>query len=82
MVARAKAALHKSNLKYAFATTVDHDIVEPTCFSQANKVSEWRMAMADEFNVFQKNGTLVFGAISTQYEYSSQQMGLQNQASF
>ncbi|KAM1055587.1 hypothetical protein PS2_028857 [Malus domestica] len=57
MVTRAKDGIRRPNPKYALlAITVD-DLVEPTCFSQANKYPEWRQAMADEFNALQRTGT-------------------------
>lgn len=56
MVTRAKDGIHKTVTKYAFTTNLDHDLVEPTCFSQANKSSEWHKMMADEFNALQGNG--------------------------
>ncbi|VVA38993.1 PREDICTED: Retrovirus-related Pol poly from, partial [Prunus dulcis] len=61
MVTRAKTGVHKPNPKYAnhafLAST--NDIVEPTCFSQANKFQEWRTAMGEECNALQQAGTWV-----------------------
>ncbi|CAL9017956.1 unnamed protein product, partial [Prunus brigantina] len=61
MVTRAKIGLHKPNPKYAHHAFLDSpkDIVEPTCFSQANKFQEWRTAMGEEFNALQRAGTWV-----------------------
>lgn len=33
--------------------------IEPTCFTQANKILEWHRAMADEFNALQRVDTWV-----------------------
>ncbi|KAI5313872.1 hypothetical protein L3X38_043048 [Prunus dulcis] len=61
MVTRAKTGVRKPNPKYAnhafLAST--NDIVEPTCFSQANKFQEWRTAMGEECNALQQAGTWV-----------------------
>ncbi|XP_043700135.1 uncharacterized mitochondrial protein AtMg00820-like [Telopea speciosissima] len=38
-------------------TTASITQEEPTCFSQANKLPEWRAAMAEEFNALLRNGT-------------------------
>ncbi|TQE05315.1 hypothetical protein C1H46_009090 [Malus baccata] len=57
MVTRSKVGVRKPNPKYAFVTTISDDLVEPTCFSQAHKHTEWRKAMADEFTALQHNGT-------------------------
>lgn len=57
MVTRAMDGIQKPNPKYAFQTTLTHDIVEPTCFSQAKQFPEWKAAMTDEFNALQRNGT-------------------------
>ncbi|KAI5345120.1 hypothetical protein L3X38_012997 [Prunus dulcis] len=61
MVTRAQTGVRKPNPKYAnhafLAST--NDLVEPTCFSQANKFQEWRTAMGEEFNAFQRAGTWV-----------------------
>ncbi|XP_068308687.1 uncharacterized protein [Pyrus communis] len=57
MVTRGKSGICKPNPKYTYVATVTNALVEPTCFSQANKDSEWRKAMVDEFNALQHNGT-------------------------
>ncbi|KAI5351795.1 hypothetical protein L3X38_004686 [Prunus dulcis] len=51
MATRAKASVRKPNPKYAHHVLVStDDYFELTSFSQANKLKEWRLAMADEFN--------------------------------
>ncbi|KAM1361690.1 hypothetical protein TB1_026176 [Malus domestica] len=57
MVTRSKDGIQKPNPKYALVSDVTNDIVEPTCFTQANKSPEWCMAMAEEFNALQSTGT-------------------------
>lgn len=57
MITRAMDAIRKPNPKYAFRTILSHDIVEPTCFSQAKQFLEWRAAVVDEFNALQRIGT-------------------------
>lgn len=57
MTTQAKDGIRKPNPKYTFHIVLANDIIEPTCFSQANKYPEWRIAMADEFNALQRTGT-------------------------
>ncbi|XP_021815103.1 uncharacterized protein LOC110757711 [Prunus avium] len=58
MATRAKAGVRKPNPKYAHHALVSpDDSFEPTSFSQANKLQEWRLAMADEFNALLRAGT-------------------------
>ncbi|CAB4277671.1 unnamed protein product [Prunus armeniaca] len=65
MVTRAKSGIHKPNPKYAHTSislSFTDNIVEPTCFTQANKVREWGLAVTDEFNALQKGWYLGFRA--------------------
>ncbi|KAM1486966.1 hypothetical protein ACFX2I_001086 [Malus domestica] len=57
MITRGQQRIRKPNPRYACITNVTNTLVEPTCFSQANKSSQWRQAMADEFNALQRTGT-------------------------
>ena len=57
MITRGQQGIRKPNPRYACITTVTNTLVEPTCFSQANKSPQWRQAMADEFNALQRTGT-------------------------
>ncbi|BBH02513.1 Glycosyl hydrolases family 31 protein [Prunus dulcis] len=58
MATRAKTSVRKPNPKYAHHALVStDDTIEPTSFSQANKLKEWHLAMADEFNAFLRVGT-------------------------
>ncbi|KAM1900185.1 hypothetical protein ACFX14_029161 [Malus domestica] len=57
MTTRAKDGIHKPNPKYAFTSTVTNLVLEPTCFTQANKSPEWRQAMAEEFTALLRTGT-------------------------
>ncbi|KAM1792474.1 hypothetical protein ACFX12_036326 [Malus domestica] len=57
MVTRSKDGIQKPNPKYALVSDVTNELVEPSCFTQANKSPEWRMAMAEEFNALQSTGT-------------------------
>ncbi|BBG97004.1 Glycosyl hydrolases family 31 protein [Prunus dulcis] len=58
MATRAKAGVYKPNPKYAHHALVStEDSFEPTSFSQANKLPEWRLAMADEFSALLRAGT-------------------------
>ncbi|CAL8993048.1 unnamed protein product [Prunus brigantina] len=60
MATRAKAGVRKPNPKYAHHALVStDDSFEPTSFSQANKLKEWRLAMADEFNALLRAGTWI-----------------------
>ena len=44
---------------YAYSTDV-HDLVEPTCFTQANRCPQWRAAMQDEINAMLCTDTWTF----------------------
>ena len=57
MTTRSKAGIQKPNPKYALQVTTDNKVVEPTCFTQAIKHTEWRTAMAQEFSALQRCGT-------------------------
>ncbi|XP_070665264.1 uncharacterized protein [Malus domestica] len=57
MITRGQQGIRKPNPIYACITNVTNTLVEPTCFSQANKSPQWRQAMADEFNTLQCTGT-------------------------
>lgn len=57
MVTRTQTGTCKPNPKYALNATIIEQPIEPSCFSQAMKISEWRAAMCSEFNALQKAGT-------------------------
>ncbi|CAL8993966.1 unnamed protein product [Prunus brigantina] len=92
MLTRAKAGICKPNPKYAHLTAVTAHLVEPTCYSQAQKSEHWRKAMADEFNALQRAGTwtLTFSpvvnhstirlilAIAVHFGWSIRQLDVQN----
>lgn len=54
---RAKASICKPNPKYAHFIAITNHLVEPTCFSHAQKSEHWRKAMVEEFNALQKAST-------------------------
>ncbi|CAB4308066.1 unnamed protein product [Prunus armeniaca] len=75
MVTRAKSGIHKPNPKYAHTSislSFTDNIVEPTCFTQANKVREWGLAVTDEFNALQQ------AALSDQFQWPVHQLDVQN----
>jgi len=53
--------LHDGMVRYpnarALLTVQDDALAEPTCFSNANNISEWRAAMQTEFNAIPQNKT-------------------------
>jgi hypothetical protein len=67
MVTRLRDAIHRplvrtdGTVRYplprALAAQLSSSSDEPTCFSQAVRLPEWRAAMADEFNALQQNQT-------------------------
>ncbi|CAB4306763.1 unnamed protein product [Prunus armeniaca] len=60
MATRAKAGVRKPNPKYAHHALIStDDSFEPTSFSHANKLKEWRFAMADECNALLRAGTWI-----------------------
>ncbi|KAM2666634.1 hypothetical protein EV2_018443 [Malus domestica] len=60
MVTRSKAGNLKSKCAhYADYFVPTNTFIEPTCFSQANKIHECRQAIADEFNALQRARTWV-----------------------
>lgn len=60
MVTRARDGIRKPNPKYSCLNVATNILVEPKCFSQANKFPKWRHVMADEFISLQRTGTWVF----------------------
>lgn len=57
MVTRTRSGIKKPNPKYALTVAPTTTHIEPSCFSQAVKHAEWRLAMCSEFNALQKAGT-------------------------
>ncbi|CAL2257298.1 unnamed protein product [Prunus armeniaca] len=55
MATPAKTSVCKPNPHHMLVST--NDTIEPTFFSQANKLKEWRLATADEFNALLHAGT-------------------------
>ncbi|KAI9176297.1 hypothetical protein LWI28_000926 [Acer negundo] len=59
MVTRSKNNIHKPITKLSLTCVKSSPQAEPTCVSQAIKISEWRRAMSDKFDALIKNGTWV-----------------------
>ena len=57
METRTQTGTCKPNPKYALNATIIEQPIEPSCFSQAMKIFEWRRAMCSKFNALQKAGT-------------------------
>ncbi|KAL5707143.1 hypothetical protein ACHQM5_025230 [Ranunculus cassubicifolius] len=61
IVTRAQSGIHKPINKLCLTASKhplqNATIIEPTCHSQATKISEWRQAMDDEINALLRNGT-------------------------
>jgi hypothetical protein len=47
----------KYPIPYALLAVPDSDIEEPTCYTNAVKILEWRQAMQSEFNTLLQNQT-------------------------
>jgi histone deacetylase 1/2 len=57
MVTRARDDIHLSNPKYANVATTTSPPSPPTTIRAALCDPDWRMAMQEEFNALQSNGT-------------------------
>ena len=79
MVTHAKDGIRQPNPKYALLAINVDDLVEPTCFNQANKYHEWRQAMAEEFCT-PTHRYMDTCSLSATFQCSSQQMGVSHQA--
>ncbi|KAF3648309.1 hypothetical protein FXO38_03290 [Capsicum annuum] len=54
---KAKSSTLQANTTTKYPLPPSNLPLEPTCFTQANKDSNWRQAMLDEYNVLIQNGT-------------------------
>ena len=57
MLTRSKNNIRKPINKLSLISVLSPPQTEPTCASQAMKISEWRRAMSDEFDALIQNGT-------------------------
>lgn len=57
MLTRSKTALFRPKIPFSLLSSTASPITEPRSFTEANKISEWRVAMSEEFHALQAQGT-------------------------